>query len=71
MTALHYPGCYCGACQAIRDAKPAPPVPLAYFACCSAIVRLTRTGTDTYTGTATHLSHCQQAVALLLPKEGK
>lgn len=45
--------------------------PLAYWPCCSAVVRLTRTGPDTYTGTTQHLSHCQTAVALLLSKEGK
>lgn len=66
MTALHYPGCYCGACQAIRAARPAPPVPLAYWPCCGATVRLTRRPGG-YDAEEIHHGHCTRG-GFLLPE---
>lgn len=63
-----YDSCPCPSCVTIRAARPDPPVPLAYWPCCSAIVRLTRIGPDTYTGTTKHLDHCPDTGAFLLPE---
>lgn len=45
-----------------------PLPPLAYMGCCSSIVRLTRTSPGHYTGTETHLDHCPDTGAFLLPE---
>lgn len=42
--------------------------PLAYWPCCGAVLRLTRTGPDAYIGTAQHLPHCPDTGATFLPE---
>lgn len=66
----HYPGCPCHDCVTIRAARPQPPVPLAYLACCGATVKLTRGRPGQYAGHETHSSHCEYVVAPFMPKEG-
>jgi hypothetical protein len=36
------------------------PAPIAFLHCCGAIVKLTRTGHNTYHGEETHAAHCKE-----------
>lgn len=55
----HFANCPCARCQVIIAAAPVP-TPLAYHACCGGVVKLTRTGPDTYRSTEVHNSHCKE-----------
>lgn len=67
--AEHFPLCPCGACQAVRAARPEPPTPVGWWPCCGATFQ-TLPYRNEYIGTGKHSAHCPQAVSILLPKEG-
>lgn len=57
----HFKDCPCGACQQIRAAIPVV-TPIAFWPCCSAILRLTRTPNG-FVGEERHLPSCKEPVS--------